>query len=94
MQSCFYRTVLQNLSTKALRNSSVYVGGLADCYGLQNKVFFLEVDLHYPSQLHNLHDDYPLTAVSTVLNHEDLSPLQREQHDSQSGILFHCTVLY
>ena len=86
--------ILENQSSRALKNSAVQVTGLSDSYGLKNRGYFLEVDLHYPTQLHNLHDDYPLLATQTVISHDDLSPLQRQQHNDQAGAVLYCTVLY
>ena len=39
--------------------------------------FILEVDLHYPTSLHNLHDDYPLALESLVIGRSMYSPTQQ-----------------
>ena len=39
--------------------------------------YILEVDLHYPTNLHNQHDDYPLTPESLVIDHNMYSPTQQ-----------------
>ena len=85
--------ILENQTEKALRNSTVPVIGLSDSCALKQRGYFLEVDLKYPKQLHNSHDDYPLLATQTVITHDDLSPLQRQQHNDQSGIALYCSVL-
>ena len=36
--------------------------------------YILEVDIDYPSELHDTHNDYPLCPVSQVINIKDLSP--------------------
>ena len=38
----------------------------------------LEVDLEYPKELHDLHNDYPLAPESTEVPQDWLSPWQRE----------------
>ena len=40
--------------------------------------YFLEVDLHYPKELHNLHSDYPLAPEKMLISHEMLSPYQQQ----------------
>ena len=39
--------------------------------------YILEVDLHYPTSLHNQHDDYPLAPESLVFDRSMYSPTQR-----------------
>ena len=39
--------------------------------------FFLEVDLEYPPELHDLHSDYPLAPEKMFISHEMLSPYQQ-----------------
>ena len=36
--------------------------------------YILEVDLHYPTRLHNQHDDYPFAPESLVIEHSMYSP--------------------
>ena len=38
-----------------------------------DKGCFLEVDLEYPSELHDLHNDYPLAPESRSINYNELS---------------------
>src|SRR5699024_1649970 len=35
--------------------------------------YFLEVDLEYPTELHDLHNDYPLAPEKMVVQYDDLS---------------------
>ena len=39
--------------------------------------YIFEVDLHYPTCLHNHHDDYPLAPESLVIDHSKYSPTQQ-----------------
>lgn len=39
-----------------------------------NRWFALEVDLEYPANIHNLHNDYPLAVEKKCVSEEDLSP--------------------
>ena len=39
-----------------------------------NRWFALEVDLEYPTELHNLHNDYPLAVEKRCVLKEELSP--------------------
>ena len=39
--------------------------------------YILEVDLHYPTSLHNQHDDYPFAPESLVIDHSMYSPSQQ-----------------
>ena len=39
--------------------------------------YIYEVDLHYPTKLHNQHDDYPLAPESLVIDSEMYSPTQQ-----------------
>ena len=38
--------------------------------------YILEVDLHYPTSLHNQHDGYPLASESLVIDRSMYSPTQ------------------
>ena len=39
--------------------------------------YILEVDLHYPTSLHNRHDDYPLAPEPLVIDRSMYSPTQQ-----------------
>ena len=39
-----------------------------------DKSYILEVDLEYPSNIHDVHSDYPLAAEKLAINDEWLSP--------------------
>ena len=39
--------------------------------------YIYEVDLHYPTRLHNQHDDYPLAPESLVIDRSMYSPTQQ-----------------
>ena len=39
--------------------------------------YIVEVDLHYPTSLHNQHDDYPLAPGSLVIDRSIYSPTQQ-----------------
>ena len=51
-------------------------------YGL-----ILEVDLEYPEDLHDLHNDYPLAPEQIMVEETDLSPYCKKLRDQ-----FHCSV--
>ena len=40
--------------------------------------YFLEVDLEYPPELHDLHSDYPLAPEKMRISHTMLSPYQHD----------------
>ena len=42
--------------------------------------YVLEIDLHYPPELHDLHSDYPLAQVRSCVNPDTLSPYSRRFH--------------
>lgn len=44
------------------------------CSNNKSKGIILEVDLEYPEELHNLHNDYPLAAEKLKVNNDMLSP--------------------
>ena len=43
-----------------------------------NQGYMLEVDLKYPSQLHDDHSDYPLASERLTIKEEMLSPFQKQ----------------
>ena len=45
--------------------------------------YILEVDLAYPSYLHDMHNDYPLAAEHLTIDSEMLSPLQSKIHEQK-----------
>ena len=61
--------VLQEEEVSALKLQDLSDDG-EDCY-------ILEVDLHYPSSLHNQHGDYLLAPESLVIDHSMYSPTQQ-----------------
>ena len=46
--------------------------------------YILEVDLHYPTSLHNHHDDYPLAPESLVIDRSMYSPTQHSAFPESS----------
>ena len=47
----------------------------------------LEVDLEYPKELHNLHDDYPLAAEMLMTN--NVEKLVPNLNDKEKEVLHH-----
>ena len=47
----------------------------------------LEVDLEYPKELHNLHDDYPLAAEMLMTN--NVEKLVPNLNDKEREVLHH-----
>lgn len=48
--------------------------------------YFVECDLHYPKELHDLHNSYPLAVEKKTINENELSPYQLNQlktHDEK-----------
>ena len=45
------------------------------------KGYFLEVDLEYPNELHELHNDYPLAPQKLVVTNDMLSKYCKEIAD-------------
>ena len=43
-----------------------------------DKGYFLEVDLHYPAEIHAKHSDYPLAPEKRSVKGTQLSPYQRK----------------
>ena len=41
--------------------------------------YILEVDLEYPEEIHEAHNDYPLAAEHLKITDDMLSPFQREK---------------
>ena len=50
---------------------------LGDLSGDDEDGYIYEVDLHYPTGLHNSHDDYPLAPESLVIDRAMYSPTQQ-----------------
>ena len=50
--------------------------------------YMLEVDLEYPKELHDLHNDFPLAVESKVITYDDLSPytkvIKNDKHNSKT----------
>ena len=43
--------------------------------------YILEVDLHYPSNIHDLHSDLPVASESRAIVFDDLSPYSKHLHE-------------
>ena len=43
--------------------------------------YILEVDLHYPSSIHDLHSDLPVASESKAVFFDDLSPYSKSLHE-------------
>ena len=46
-------------------------------FNLKNRGMFLEVDLHYPKELHVHHSDFPLAPEKYKVTYNELSPLNK-----------------
>ena len=44
-----------------------------------DKGYFIKCDLHYPIELHDMHNSYPLAVESKAISKEELSPYQLNQ---------------
>ncbi len=49
--------------------------------------YFVEVDLDYPSSLHDLHNDYPFCAESMTIDYSLLLPEQRAMTIAKCSIV-------
>lgn len=48
--------------------------------------YTLEVDLEYPSELHNDHDCYPLAPEHKIVQDKELSPYSQQLWDEQNAV--------
>jgi len=58
------------------------------CKEIPEKGLFLEVDLEYPKELHNLHNEYPLAPEKKIITDDMFSDYAREikeEHSISSG---------
>ena len=62
-----YRNEIDSLAVRTLSDDS-------------DTGYVLEVDLHYPSERHDLHSDYPLAPVRSCVNLDKLSPYSHRLH--------------
>ena len=64
------------LTPREIQNFDVMTKGVEDDEG-----FILEVDLDYPDNLHDLHNDYPLAPEKIPVHETMLSPLQKKMKE-------------
>ena len=50
-----------------------------------NRWFALEIDLEYPDNILNLHNDYPLAVEKKCVSKDDLSPYKLQSNLSQKS---------
>ena len=55
---------------------------ISDVADDRDQGYILEVDLHYPSELHDLHNDYPLAPERMKISEETLSPYCKNLSES------------
>ena len=55
-----------------------------------NKGIILEVDLEYPEELHDLHNDYPCAPEKIIVTNDMLSPYCRETKNLHGNISGKC----
>ena len=60
---------------------------MTDFENQQDIPCILEVDLEYPKELHNLHDDYPLAAEMLMTN--NVEKLVPNLNDKEREVLHH-----
>ena len=78
--------MIQNLPTSGYKWANWIDENFIQNYKDGDKGYMVKCDLHYPKELHDMHNNYPLAVESRVIKKTELSPYQLNQlevHDEK-----------